>query len=237
MEMQPLNIIGHEKKIAAFFSARGRKAVFPKLENRNDPRWMVIWQTFSLFSSAQIILDVGCGRGRYLRELETSDKKVAGIELNEEFVAELKGEGKQVMIGSISSLPFDNASVDGVLCSEVLEHVIDVDMAIAEMFRVLKYGGIALILDKSIYGFHHQRFKWYPYGIEKRYKEQTDQWMYPKDFFFRERRFDPWRMKRRLAHKFSSVDMKFIPYDATPESFVCRFFPFLRQTVVWKCLK
>jgi len=46
----------------------------------------------------------------------------------------------------ITRLRLRDASVDGIICSHVLEHVSDDRSAISELFRVLKPGGRALIL-------------------------------------------------------------------------------------------
>jgi ubiquinone/menaquinone biosynthesis C-methylase UbiE len=47
--------------------------------------------------------------------------------------------------GNAQSLPFATASFDKVICSEVLEHLQDPDIALKEIARVLKPGGRALI--------------------------------------------------------------------------------------------
>ena len=46
----------------------------------------------------------------------------------------------------ITQLPFPDASFDVVLCSHVLEHVLDDRLAIAELFRVLRPSGWAIIV-------------------------------------------------------------------------------------------
>lgn len=49
------------------------------------------------------------------------------------------------IVCDIKNMPVPDASFDVVLCSEVLEHVFEPEMAIAEMSRVLKPGGIMLL--------------------------------------------------------------------------------------------
>lgn len=50
-----------------------------------------------------------------------------------------------VAVGDIENLPLCDRSVDLVICSEVLEHLLSPDAAIAEMNRVLRPGGFCLI--------------------------------------------------------------------------------------------
>jgi SAM-dependent methyltransferase len=56
-------------------------------------------------------------------------------------------ESPQAMVKmDITSMPWTEASFDAVFCSHVLEHVPDDRAAMAEMFRILKPGGWALIV-------------------------------------------------------------------------------------------
>ena len=45
----------------------------------------------------------------------------------------------------IMNIPYEEDSFDVILCSHVLEHVMDDQKAIRELFRVLKAGGWAII--------------------------------------------------------------------------------------------
>jgi SAM-dependent methyltransferase len=45
--------------------------------------------------------------------------------------------------GNVLSLPFNEGMFDSVLCSELLEHLDNPEVAIKEIYRVLKVGGIA----------------------------------------------------------------------------------------------
>ena len=47
--------------------------------------------------------------------------------------------------GDLTTLPFSSASFDVILCSHVLEHVLDDRAALEEMLRVLKPGGWAVL--------------------------------------------------------------------------------------------
>ena len=51
-------------------------------------------------------------------------------------------------------IPAQQESFDAILCTEVLEHVVDPDALVAEMFRVLKKGGRLCITVPFIWGLH-----------------------------------------------------------------------------------
>jgi SAM-dependent methyltransferase len=61
--------------------------------------------------------------------------------------------------GDARQLPLRDAAADVVLCSDLLEHLTpsDVSLALAEMARITKPGGIALV-HTSVYGFYFRRW-------------------------------------------------------------------------------
>ena len=102
------------------------------------------------------VLDVGAGFGRHVFECARRGADVVALDYAEDEVVETRatlggmvdaGEielerFKGVLRGDATGLPFADASFDVVITSEVLEHIQDDVAAIAEMFRVLKPGGV-----------------------------------------------------------------------------------------------
>lgn len=92
-------------------------------------------------------LDVGTSTGtnlRMLRDLGFAD--VEGLDLSEEairYCAE-KALG-EVHEGDICAMPFPDGSFGLVLATDVIEHVADDRLALAEVARVLKPGGVAIV--------------------------------------------------------------------------------------------
>ena len=92
-------------------------------------------------------LDVGTSTGtnlRMLRDLGFTD--VEGLDLSEEairYCAE-KALG-EVHEGDICAMPFSDGSFSLVLATDVIEHVADDRLALTEVARVLKPGGVAII--------------------------------------------------------------------------------------------
>ena len=52
----------------------------------------------------------------------------------------------KIIKADITNIPFDSKSFDFILCNHVLEHVPDDNLAMSELFRVMKDGGIGLFL-------------------------------------------------------------------------------------------
>ncbi|KFN51267.1 hypothetical protein P873_03100 [Arenimonas composti TR7-09 = DSM 18010] len=69
-----------------------------------------------------------------------------------------------------AALPFADASVDGVICLEVLEHVADPARVVAEIARVLRPGGDAWISMPFLYPLHdapHDYQRYTEFGLRR----------------------------------------------------------------------
>jgi len=97
------------------------------------------------------ILDIGCGRGFYIKGLSLFDfpKEIYGIDTNESYLSIAKRQTKDkrihVQTGSIYQLPFPKNYFDLIICSEVFEHLTDEKRAVAEIKRVLKKQGSLVV--------------------------------------------------------------------------------------------
>ena len=98
------------------------------------------------------ILDVGCGRGFYLKLLSKAAfvKEVVGIDINPSRVREVRdyfpSQTKLTLsCGSANQLPLKAESFDCVICSEVLEHLKDDAGAVNEIKKVLRPQGLLVV--------------------------------------------------------------------------------------------
>lgn len=98
--------------------------------------------------SRRKILDVGCGAGiateAIARRLDPSEYHVVGIDPSSRSVqiaadhAATENVSVEYLVGSVYELPFESNSIDGIICSDVLEHLYDLPKALSEIARVLK---------------------------------------------------------------------------------------------------
>lgn len=100
------------------------------------------------------LLDVGCGTGGLLKELSGSGKELNlyGIDLSSEMInaarVKLKDEKHtELYEGAAADLPFQSNYFDYVVCMNSLHHHPNPKQSLFEMTRVLKPGGVMIVMD------------------------------------------------------------------------------------------
>jgi ubiquinone/menaquinone biosynthesis C-methylase UbiE len=91
------------------------------------------------------ILDIGCGGGAGLVVFSQLGKAV-GLDRAEEALRLSRSRGDFPLVcGTAEHLPFLGDSIDVITALDVLEHIADDAAAIAEMARICKPGGLAIV--------------------------------------------------------------------------------------------
>ena len=88
-------------------------------------------------------LDIGCGTGNYTTELNKIGGKWTGLEPSSHMLALAKKKDGSIdwIHGSAESLPFENDTFDGVICTLAVHHFTDLGKAFREIDRVLRPNG------------------------------------------------------------------------------------------------
>jgi len=133
------------RRIAEYFwyygSSDAWRAIFSLLE-RND---------------GASLLDLGCGDGSstMLVAERIGASKVYGIDLDEESIRSARERGVLAYRSDLNGkFPFENESLDVVFANQVIEHLIDIDNFVSEIYRVLK-GGYAIICTENLASWHN----------------------------------------------------------------------------------
>lgn len=108
-----------------------------------------------------VVLEAGAGIGMYssqFRRRFTSNVEAFDVELDR--IIEARLETPHAVVAAAESLPYPSDYFDTILSNEVLEHVQDDRLAAAEMVRVLKPGGRAVIFTPN---------RWYPFETHGHY--------------------------------------------------------------------
>lgn len=100
------------------------------------------------------VLDIGCGNGGYLRRL-AGRTTVLGFDLSRGMLAELAAQPDDgsprplLTVADAQALPLPDASCDVALAMHMLYHVPDIALAVRELRRVLRPGGVLLAATNS----------------------------------------------------------------------------------------
>jgi len=92
------------------------------------------------------ILDVGCGRGLFLKVMHNGGWDTIGTEFNEQTASyAIKTYGLKIFPGEITKHKFSSESLDVININQVLEHLKSPNEVIEESHRLLKKNGILII--------------------------------------------------------------------------------------------
>lgn len=126
--------------------------------------WMKSTLEFTKFAG-QKVLEVGFGMGTDLFQFASAGAIVSGVELSPEHLRIAKqrfalfGIPAELRLGDAEDLPFEDAAFDLVYSFGVIHHTPDTEKAVAEIRRVLKPGGRAII------GVYHRYSGFYIFHV------------------------------------------------------------------------
>jgi ubiquinone/menaquinone biosynthesis C-methylase UbiE len=93
-----------------------------------------------------VILDAGCGSGRFIKLLSPFVKEVHGIDISGKalkIARSYKIKNAIIRKGNVLKIPYRDNSFDKVICIDVIEHIKDDKKVLKELKRVVKpYGEI-----------------------------------------------------------------------------------------------
>lgn len=122
-----------------------------------DRKFERVWQLVSEQLPCGAFLDAGCGDGRHLAALARSGHRptrVVGSDISQRILETARAAAAplepELVQANLEALPFAHDSFDLVLCTQVIEHLLDPAAGVRELARVLRPGGrIVLTTDNQ----------------------------------------------------------------------------------------
>jgi glycosyltransferase involved in cell wall biosynthesis len=118
---------------------KGGQAAAVQIKSKDDDSYRAL---LSNVPHGGKILELGSAWGGQWNALREWSDDLTGIDLYEPAVTKSRAEGKNIYLGFVEKIPFPDESFDLVCSRHVMEHVSDIQIALTEIKRVLKPGGI-----------------------------------------------------------------------------------------------
>jgi len=124
------------------------------------------------------VVDIGCGAGMQALMWAADGHRVIGVDISAPLVQLARKRAVEMQVpadfrvGSATSLPVADASVDIALVSELLEHLPDWQRCVDEAVRILRPGGVLYMSTTNRLCPVQQEFalpaySWYPRSLKK----------------------------------------------------------------------
>jgi SAM-dependent methyltransferase len=141
---------------------------YPVQEQKSDAFGRLIDKYVGWSGGApMVLLDLGCGRGlESPRVYRRAGMLSIGLDL-----AEAVRENETVAYGvraDAAALPFGAETVDVVVCQQLIEHLERPGVVFCEVARVLRPGGIFLLMTPNLFGWPTLVSRLLPYGLHCR---------------------------------------------------------------------
>jgi 2-polyprenyl-3-methyl-5-hydroxy-6-metoxy-1,4-benzoquinol methylase len=92
-----------------------------------------------------VVLDAGCGYGRYTKILKDMNIDVHSIDKSESMIREAKRINPRAKVCAVENIDYPRDFFDLVLCIDVSDHLESFEMAVREFYKVLKKSGFLLL--------------------------------------------------------------------------------------------
>jgi SAM-dependent methyltransferase len=104
------------------------------------------------------LLDIGCSTGNWAAHWHSKGWRCSGIDIDQEHIEIAKSRNIDARHCDLNRdlIPFDNQSFDLVFAGEVIEHLVDTDSFLSEVYRCLRPGGLVLITTPNLVSFENR---------------------------------------------------------------------------------
>ena len=151
-----------EEGQATYFVVRDKHLILSERGRYWMPEHQQVFRRLLNLQPTERFLDVGCGEGYQTIPLAREAGYSVGVDVAGSVLRVLQSLKEydpsklELIEGDVEDLPLPDASFDKVLCSHVLEHVLDDRAVLSEIRRVLVPGGTAVLAIPLKYTWQHR---------------------------------------------------------------------------------
>ena len=140
-----------KSKEIAFFDAHAESDEYDVFTPQANERLIAAFTRLSGLPRGARVADLGCGSGAFTELLRRRGYESVGLDISPKLIAlgRRKYPGLELIEGDAERLPFESASLDGVLLSGLIHHFPDPRRLAGEVARVLKSGGRFVAFDPN----------------------------------------------------------------------------------------
>lgn len=104
------------------------------------------------------VLDMGCGSGQAVAALGRKGWEAQGVDVDPAAVACAQTAGLRVQQADVTSCPFADGTLDAVTSSHLIEHIPDPALLLSESRRLLRPGGLSVIVTPNADSWLHRKY-------------------------------------------------------------------------------
>jgi len=138
-------------KEIAFFDAHAESDEYDVFAPQANEALIAAFVRLSGLPAGARVADLGCGSGVFTELLRQRGYQSIGLDISPKLIAlgRAKYPGLELIEGDAENLPFESASLDGVLLSGLVHHFPDPRRLASEVGRVLKSDGRFVAFDPN----------------------------------------------------------------------------------------
>lgn len=164
--------IEHFRETIPFVTAEQYRSIYermPRVQDETDNSGACLTRILGAVEG-QTVLDVGCGTGYLVDWLKQRRLELAltGVDFIIEPGTRTRHPAIEFVEAPIEQLPFPDRHFDTVICTHVLEHILDFRAALTELRRVARHRLILVVPQEREYRFTfnpHLHFFPYPHSF------------------------------------------------------------------------
>ena len=140
-----------KNKEIAFFDAHAGHDAYDVFTPQANERIIAAFVRLSGLPRGARVADLGCGSGVFTELLRRQGFQSVGLDISPKLIelGRRKYPGLELIEGDAENLPFESASLDGVLLSGLVHHFPDPRKLAGEVHRVLRSGGRFVAFDPN----------------------------------------------------------------------------------------